>query len=130
MLVGFVIGFSRSPELGMELVLTWVLVNGLLAAVGAAIAGGHPLTVASGFVAAPLTSLNPTVAAGMVTASVETLLRKPTVGDFTRLRDDVARLRGWWHNRVSRILLVLVLSNLGSIAGTWIAGLRIVERLT
>lgn len=129
-LTGFVIGFSRSPDLGIELVLTWVLVNGLLASLGAAIAGGHPLTIASGFLAAPLTSLNPTVAAGMVTASVETWLRKPTVGDFTRLRDDVLRMSGWWRNRVSRILLVLVFSNLGSMAGTWIAGLRIFERLT
>ena len=129
-LSGFLIGFLRSPELGLELVLTWILVNGLLAAVGATIAGGHPLTIASAFVAAPLTSLNPTVAAGMVTASVETLLRKPTVGDFTRLRDDVIKLSGWWRNRVSRILLVLVFSNIGSMLGTWIAGLRIVERLT
>lgn len=129
-LSGFAIGFLRSPELGWELVATWVLINGTMAALGAAIAGGHPATVASGFLAAPLTSLNPTVAAGMVTAGVEIWLRKPTVGDFHRLRDDVVHWSGWWKNRVSRILLVMVFSNLGSIAGTWIAGLRIVERLT
>ena len=128
-LTGFAIGFSRNPGLGWELVLTWVLINGVLAAVGAACAGGHPLTILSGFLAAPLTSLNPTVAAGMVTASVETWLRKPTIGDFSHLRDDVTTVRGWWHNRVSRILLVLILSNVGSMLGTWIAGLRIVERL-
>ncbi|MDX1569949.1 MAG: TraB/GumN family protein [Xanthomonadales bacterium] len=129
-LTGFAIGFARSPELGWELVATWVLINGSLAALGAAAAGGHPLTVASGFLAAPLTSLNPTVAAGMATACVEIWLRKPTVGDFSRLRDDVVEWRGWWKNRVSRTLLVMVFSNLGSIAGTWIAGLRIVERLS
>ncbi len=129
-LAGFAIGFARSPELGWQLVATWVVINGTLAALGALIAGGHPLTVASGFVAAPLTSLNPTIAAGMVTASVETALRKPKVADFATLRDDVLKLSGWWKNRVSRILLVLILSNLGSIAGTWIAGFQIFEKLT
>ena len=129
-LAGFAIGFSRSPELGWDLVVTWVLINGSLAALGALLAGGHPLTVVSGFVAAPLTSLNPTVAAGMVTASVETWLRKPTVGDFTNIRDDLLKTSGWWKNRVSRILLVLIFSNLGSIAGTWIAGFKIFEKLS
>ena len=88
------------------------------------------MTVVSGFVAAPLTSLNPTVAAGMVTASVETWLRKPTVGDFSNIRDDLLKTSGWWKNRVSRILLVLIFSNLGSIAGTWIAGFKIFEKLS
>jgi pheromone shutdown-related protein TraB len=129
-LAGFAIGFARSPELGWELVMAWVLINGTLAALGAAIAGGHPATIASGFLAAPLTSLNPTVAAGMVTASVEAWVRKPTVGDFSSLRDDVMSTLGWWRNRVSRVLLVLIFSNFGSIAGTWIAGLRIFDRLT
>ncbi|MDJ0654382.1 MAG: TraB/GumN family protein [Xanthomonadales bacterium] len=129
-LLGFSIGFYRSPELGWQLVTTWVLINGTLAAAGALAAGGHPLTILSGFLAAPLTSLNPTIAAGMVTASVETALRKPTVSDFSSLRDDVIEISGWWKNRVSRILLVLILSNLGSILGTWIAGFRIFERLT
>ena len=88
------------------------------------------MPIASGFLAAPLPSLNPTVAAGMVTASVEAWLRKPTVGDFASLRDDVMSTLGWWRNRVSRVLLVLIFSNIGSIAGTWIAGLRIFDRLT
>jgi pheromone shutdown-related protein TraB len=129
-LAGFGLGFYRSPELGWELVTTWVLINGSLAAVGALLAGGHPLTVISGFLAAPLTSLNPTVAAGMVTASVETWLRKPTVGDFSAIRDDLLKTSGWWKNRVSRILLVLIFSNIGSIAGTWIAGFSIFEKLS
>ena len=66
----------------------------------------------------------------MVTASVEAWLRKPRILDFTNLRDDVTRLRGWWGNRVSRTLLVLLFSNFGSIAGTYIAGFKIFERLS
>jgi len=64
-----------------------------------------------------------------VCAAVETWLRKPQVGDFGRLRQDTARLSGWWRNRVSRILLVFLGSTLGSAAGTYIAGFLIFQRL-
>jgi len=128
-LTGFAIGFSRNSDLGWQLVLDWVLINGGLSALGALIAGAHPLTVLTAFVAAPLTSLNPTVGAGMVTAAVETWIRKPTVSDFGDIRKDTTTLKGWWHNRVTRILLVFLLSTLGSAIGTYVAGFRILERL-
>lgn len=129
-LTGFGIGFSRSPELGWALVGTWVLINGGLSALGALIARAHPFTVLTGLFAAPLTSLNPTIGAGMVTAAVEASLRKPRVADFEALRDDVIQLRGWWSNRVARVFLVFFLSNLGSAAGTWIAGFSIIRQLS
>lgn len=128
-LAGFGYGFSQSHELGWDLVLDWVLINGTLCALGAAIAAAHPLTVVTAFLAAPLTSLNPTIGAGMVTGAVELALRKPQVGDFGRLRRDTAELKGWWRNRVSRILLVFLLSTLGSAIGTYVAGFRIAGRL-
>ncbi|NDY95440.1 TraB/GumN family protein [Wenzhouxiangella limi] len=128
-LTGFGIGFSRSPELGLSLVLTWVVINGTLSALGALIARAHPLTVLTALFAAPLTSLNPTIGAGMVTGAVEAWLRKPRVADFESLRDDVVRLSGWFNNRVSRVFVVFFLSNLGSAAGTWIAGFRMVQQL-
>lgn len=127
---GFAIGFSRSPELGWQLVLTWVLINGGLAGVGALLARGHPLTVASAVIAAPLTSLNPAVAAGMVTGLVESWVRKPRVSDLERLREDITTLKGWYRNPATRILLVFFLSNLGSAMGTWIAGFRIFGALS
>jgi len=127
---GFAVGFSRSPELGWALVSTWVLINGGLSAVGAALARAHPLTVIVALLAAPLTSLNPTVGAGMVTGATEAWLRKPTVGDFDALRDDAMTLKGWYQNRISRVFLVFFLSNLGSAAGTWIAGLSMVSQLS
>ncbi len=129
-LLGFGIGFSRSPELGLQLLTDWVLINGTLSALGALIAAAHPLTVLTAFIAAPITSLNPTIGAGMVTAAVEIFLRKPSVGDFMRLRGDTTSVRGWWGNRVSRILLVFMFSTLGSAAGTYLAGFRIFDRLT
>jgi len=128
-LVGFAIGFQRSPELGWQLVRDWVLINGGLSALGALIAAAHPVTVVIAFVAAPLTSLNPTIGAGMVTAATEIFLRKPRVGDFSALRHDTTRVSGWWRNRVSRTLLVFLFSTLGSAIGTYVAGFRIFDRL-
>ena len=125
----FVYGFSRSPELGWDMVWDWVVINGGLSALGAAIAGGHPLTVIGSFCAAPLTSLNPTIGAGMVAGAIELTLRRPSVGEIGRLREDIVTLRGWWRNRASRILLVFMFATLGSALGTYLAGFRIVGRL-
>lgn len=127
---GFVIGFSRSSDLGIELVIDWVIINGGLAALGALIAMAHPLTIVTAFLAAPLTSLNPMIGAGMVTAGMEIYLRKPQVGDFSHLRKDASSLKGWWSNQVTRILLIFLLSSFGSAIGTYLAGFRIYGRLT
>jgi len=129
-LTGFWIGFSRSPELGWQLVTLWVVINGGLAAFGALIARAHPLTILSAMVAAPLTSLNPAVAAGMVTGAVESWLRKPRVSDLEKLRDDATTLKGWFKNPATRILLVFFFSNLGSAIGTWVAGFQIFDALS
>jgi pheromone shutdown-related protein TraB len=129
-LTGFLIGFSRSPELGWQLVFIWVAINGGLAGLGALLARGHPLTVLSAVIAAPITSLNPTIAAGMVTGLVESWLRKPLVSDLENLRFDITTLKGWFRNPATRILLVFFLSNLGSAIGTWVAGFRIFGALS
>jgi len=127
---GFVFGFSRNTEIGMQMILDWVLVNGGLAAVGGLIALAHPLTILTAALAAPLTSLNPTIGVGFVAAAVELYLRKPKVGDFATLRKDVLHPRGWWKNRVSHVLLVFLLTTLGSIAGTYIGGALIYGHLS
>jgi pheromone shutdown-related protein TraB len=126
---GFLYGFLQSPSLGLDLVVAWVVITGGLCALGTLVAGGHPLTVVSGFLAAPLTTLHPAIGAGMVTAAVELSVRKPSVGDFSRLRQDVSTLRGWWHNRVARVFVVFLLSTLGAAAGTYVGGFHIAGRL-
>jgi pheromone shutdown protein TraB len=129
-LSGFVLGFNQSSALGWNLVLDWILINGGLSALGAALAGAHILTIFTAFIAAPLTSLNPTIGAGMVTAAAELYLRKPTVKDFENVRKDTTSLSGWRKNRVARLLLIFLFSTLGSIAGTYIAGFQIFEALS
>lgn len=129
-LTGFVIGFARGPELGWQVLGDWFLFNGGLAALGSALALGHPLTVLATAVAAPFTSLNPLIGVGFVAAAVQLWLRKPLMADFAMLRRDVTSLRGWYRNRAARTLLVFVLSTIGSASATWIAGASIIRRLS
>ena len=125
----FYVGYQQSPELGWNLVVTWVLINGGLSALGATLALAHPISILVAFFAAPLTSLNPTVGAGMVVGLVESYLRKPKVLDFERLRDDISSFQMWWKNGVVRVLLVFFFANVGSAAGTYIAGASIVKQI-
>ena len=125
----FVVGFKQSPELGGQLVITWILLNGGLCALGTLIAFGHPVSIIAAFFAAPLTSLNPTIGAGMVVGLVESYMRKPKVSDFETLRDDITHYSMWWKNRVARLLLIFFLSSFGSMIGTYAAGASIVTQL-
>lgn len=123
-------GFYRAGAAhSLESASIWVLVNGVLAAVGAALALGHPVTVAAAFLAAPITSLNPSIAAGWVSGLVQAWVKKPTVADLEAMPEVVTSFpRGLWRNPVSRILLVVVFSNLGSTLGTFIGGSWIAAR--
>lgn len=80
-------------------------------------------------VASPFTALNPLIGVGFVAAGTELSLRRPSVGDFQALRHDVTTWRGWWRNRAARVLLVFILTTVGSASGTYIAGFRIFGRL-
>ena len=121
--------FTVDTEVSIEMIQRWVLINGTLSALGTAAAFGHPITIAVAFVAAPFTSLNPTIAAGWVAGLVEALLRKPQVRDFENLADDITHLKGFWQNNITRILLVVIFANLGSAIGTFAGGFAIATLL-
>jgi pheromone shutdown-related protein TraB len=122
LVIGLIVaGFITSGrETTEQMVMAWVLANGICAAIGTTLALAHPLTIITAFVAAPLTSLNPTIAAGWVCGLVEAWLRKPRVKDLESIGDDLGSVRGIWKNRVMKVLLVVVLANLGSSIGTFI----------
>lgn len=121
--------FAANWDVGMEMLKRWFLINGILAGLGVIIAVGHPLTVLAAFLAAPFTSLNPTIAAGWVAGLVEAILRKPQVRDFENLSNDVTHISGFWKNKVTRILLIVFFANFGSMIGTFIGGGAIIELL-
>ncbi|MCJ8500472.1 TraB/GumN family protein [Desulfatitalea alkaliphila] len=113
--------FKGGAHVGADMLIWWVGANGVLAGLGALLARAHPLTVASSVLAAPLTSLNPMIAAGWVSGLVEAFSRKPQVIDCERLQEDIQTLKGFWRNKVTRILLVVAFTNMGSAAGTFVA---------
>ncbi|HEU4978655.1 MAG TPA: TraB/GumN family protein, partial [Solirubrobacteraceae bacterium] len=120
---GFAWGFWHGGlDVGADLLLYWVLLTGTLGAIGCAVAGGHPLSILAAFVSSPVTPLHPALASGTVSALVEAWVRKPTYADFMALRDDVNSVRGWWRNRVARVLLNFFLTSMGTAIGVWIGG--------
>ena len=116
----FIAGYSSSPSNAVEMAKHWIIINGVFSALGALAALPHPLTVVTAFVVAPVTSLLPFVGAGWVAGLVEAKLRPPTVKDFRSLRD-LSRISDFWRNRLTKILLVAALANLGSVIGTFVA---------
>lgn len=105
--------------------LVWLIVNGGLSALGALIAFAHPLSVITAFIAAPITSLNPLLAAGWFAGIMEAYLRKPKVSDLQNIDEAANSLKGLYQNRFTHVLIVVILANVGSSIGTFIAGLDI-----
>lgn len=130
LLGGFAWAFAMGVDVGVEVLWAWIVLTAFLGAVGAAVAGAHPFSVLGAAAASPLTPLHPLLASGMVSAAIELWARKPRVGDFEALRDDLASLKGWWRNRVSRVFLVFFFTNLGTSVGAWIGGFQLVKRLS
>ncbi|TFJ91971.1 TraB/GumN family protein [Lentibacillus salicampi] len=119
--------FMTNPAAGWQQTVSWILWNGSLSALGTAIALGHPLTILTAFLAAPISSLNPLIAAGWFAGIVQAMIRKPHVSDFEQLAEDVHSVKGFWHNKVTRILLIVVLANIGSSIGTFIGGADVIR---
>lgn len=120
-----VITFFHNQEVGLNQIKSWFLWNGGLSALGVLICLGHPLSILTAFVAAPITSLNPLLAAGWFAGLAEAAIRKPKVKDFEDLANDTATLKGFWHNRVTHILMVVIMANVFSTIGTIVSGLGI-----
>jgi pheromone shutdown-related protein TraB len=121
--------FHRNTALGAQALRDWVLYTGGFAAVGALIAGAHPLSIIAAFIAAPIKPFRPGIPAGGISAMVEAWVRRPRVVDFDTLRDDIGHWSGWWKNRVARTLLNFFLVCLCTIIGEYSAGIHIFKSL-
>ena len=118
-LVAYFVSNGDAVDL-VELFTVWTAANAAFAALGCLLARGHPLAILTAACASPITSLNPTLAAGWFAGYVQLKLREPTAEDlqnFLKLDD----LGMFWSNRAGRVLMVTALSNLGSMAGAWVA---------
>ena len=117
----------QNKDMGLDQIKTWILWNGTLSAIGTTLVLGHPLSIITAFIAAPITSLNPLLAAGWFAGLVEATVRKPKVSDFEDLAEDTSSFKGFFKNRVTRILLVVICANVFSSIATIISGLDIVK---
>ena len=125
--LGFYFGGKNK---GTELVLSWVLWNGALSAIGSIIAAAHPLTILVSFIGAPITSLCPFVGVGFLTGITQAFICKPKVKDIEDLSTDAGSLKGFYKNRVLKVLMVFILSSLGSSIGTFVSGADIISKLS
>ncbi|NMA02312.1 MAG: TraB/GumN family protein [Clostridia bacterium] len=120
--------FFANQETGINQMISWILWNGSLSALGTIIALGHPLSILTAFLVAPISSLSPFLAAGWFAGLTEAYVRKPSIQDFENLSDDVKTLKGFWKNKVTHILLVVVFANIGSSIGTFVGGADVVKQ--
>lgn len=118
----------QNRDAGLAQMMSWILWNGSLSALGVLLAFGHPLSILTAFVVAPISSLNPLLAAGWFAGLAEAFIRKPSVRDLENLSEDITSVRGFWKNRVTKILLVVAFSNLGSTIGTFIGGASVIDK--
>ncbi len=115
-------GFSMKGEsIGADMIWVWVIAHSLLAGIGALLALAHPLSILSAVLVAPFSPLNPILKVGWVSGLVEAFARKPKVKDLEAIPEDISSIKGFWRNHVTRILLVVVFTNLGSSIGTFTA---------
>lgn len=125
----FYIGFTQGLAAAGDNLIYWFLANGIPSAIGALIALGHPATIAVSFLGAPLTSLTPVIGAGYVAAFIQAYFQPPVVRELQTVGDDIGQWRKWWSNRLLRVLLVFILTSLGSIVGTYLGAAEIISNL-
>jgi pheromone shutdown-related protein TraB len=106
---------------GLNMLKGWLLWNGSLAALGTALALGHPLSILVSFIGAPIATVNPVIGVGLFSGLTEAAMRKPRVEDAAGINDDIGSLRGIYRNRITRALLVFLLSTVGGAVGNIIS---------
>ncbi|MGX9188734.1 TraB/GumN family protein [Stenotrophomonas rhizophila] len=125
-LTGIGVGFYRGGlGVGSELLAVWAMYTGGLAGLGCLLAGSHPLSILTAIVVAPFKPFRLSIPTGAFSALVEARLRKPAYEDFLKLRDDAQSVKGWYRNRVTRVVLTFMLTNLGSMLGLWLTGFQV-----
>lgn len=118
----FISGFFYSgSQASLNMIAWWSLITAAFSGMGALILLAHPLTILASAAAAPITTLHPLIAAGWVAGLIEATLRKPQVKDFLALKDDITSVRGFFRNKITRLLLLVAFVNLTTSIGTFVA---------
>ena len=123
------IGYNKGITAAQDNIVYWILANGIPCSIGAIFAVAHPITIIVSFFAAPITSLSPLIGAGYVAAFVQAYYQPPLVKEFQTVADDIRKLSRWWKNKLLKVLLVFILTGLGSMIGTYIGAYEIISNL-
>ena len=123
------IGFTKGADVAGDNAIFWILANGIPSALGTAFALAHPFTIISAFLAAPITSLTPVIGAGYVAAFVQVYFQPPKVKEFETVTEDISNWKKWWQNKLLKVLLVFILSGIGSAIGTYVGAYKIISDL-
>lgn len=126
--ITIIFSFRFDGKIGLQQVLTWIIFNGGLAALGTLASGGNILSILTAFITAPFTSLNPIISSGLIAGIVESRIKKPTVADFEDLTN-INSFKDFYHNKVCKILLIVLMANLGSTIGTFLSSIDIFKNL-
>ena len=125
----FYIGYTKGADVAGDSTIFWILANGIPSALGTAFALAHPFTIISAFLAAPITSLTPVIGAGYVAAFVQVYFQPPKVKELESVTEDVSSWKMWWQNKLLKVLLVFILSGIGSAIGTYVGAYKIITDL-
>lgn len=117
-LIFFLVMFRSGAETSFRMAWIWAVTNGICAGLGALVSLAHPVTILVAVLSAPFAAIHPLIAVGWICALVEAWFRRPRVADFETIADDILKVKTLWTNRVSRLFVLMALSNLGSVAGS------------
>ncbi len=118
----FVAGFFYSGgRTSIHMMLSWSVITAICATIGAMMLLAHPFAILASALSAPIATLHPLIATGWVAGLTEATFRKPQVRDFLDLKDDITTVKGFFRNRITRILILVVVVNLTTSIGTFVA---------
>ena len=123
------VSFFSGVQVGFHQLLKWWVWNGGLAAIFTCFALPSPLTILTSLIMAPVGALSPVLSVGVFSALAEATVKKPTVRDFLTVQDDFLSIKTVYSNRLIKIGLVFLLSNLGGAIGNIIGGIGILNSL-
>ena len=124
-----VYSFVLNFQTGVRQLGVWILWSGGLAALFTALALGHPLSILTAFAAAPISALHPLLACGWFAGLVEASIRKPTVKDIQNVSADITSIKTAFKNRFIKALIVVIMANLGTTIGVFIAGIDLFKNI-
>ena len=104
-----------------ESISIWLVLNAVLTGLGVLLARGHPFSIIVGALASPITSLNPSLAAGWFAGYTQLKMAPPTGKDASDFLEFSSFFQMFFKNKVGRVIMVTSLGNLGSTAGTFLA---------